>query len=137
MGESQTKICTDCEQALTVNKFYNNGGRLQDACKKCYRSKRKLCVFRWNDRFVSGVTPADFEASRIAHERLMADIRANPPKVTVGKKQVCTDEIIAEQKILVAKGHSTQEISERLGMHTGSTYNAINKYGLSKSRSPQ
>ena len=52
-------------------------GQPQKICKNCWSRKyHKQKLYTWKERFKVGVNPADFAASKAAHEKLMADIRS-------------------------------------------------------------
>lgn len=94
------------------------------ACKECYfKSKKGKKFFDWGDRFghFAGPSAEDAEKCRLAHEKLMADLRANPPKIKVaitGRKSTWTDEKVAELKALVEQRLGNIEIGKRLGIAT-------------------
>ena len=68
--------CESCKKDLDMSRFYFKNGRRQRTCKKCFGLARaKKALFGWQDRFWNSVSAEDAEKCRIAHEKLMAEIR--------------------------------------------------------------
>jgi len=73
----KTKKCADCKRRLTISKFFVYNGKAKNACKDCYWKGRSKLIFTFKDRFghLAGPSAEDAEKCRLAHDKLMAEIR--------------------------------------------------------------